>query len=111
MFEDATYGMHGQFTQAPVAVAGKQRSFALPHTLVRVHSRAVVTEDWLGHKRHGFSVPARYVLHDVLVPVERVGHFHQRQEAQVDFRLSGGGHLVVMLFHSQSDLFHHPHHF
>ena len=74
----------------------EQRLAALPQRLVRVHARAVVLEDRLGHERDRLAVLPGHVLDDVLVQHELVGHREQRVEAHVDLGLAGGAHLVVL---------------
>ena len=51
----------------------------------------------LGMKVDGLAMPARDVLDDVLVHHHFVGRLHQRVEPDIDFRLAGRGHFVVML--------------
>ena len=40
-----------------------------------------------------------------------VGHLHQRVEADVDLRLAGGGHLVVLALDLDAHRVHHQGHF
>ena len=51
----------------------EQRSAVLPETLVAVHARTVVAEEWLGHERRGATVLPRDVLDDVLEEHDLVG--------------------------------------
>ena len=51
-------------------------------------------------------MPARDVLDDVLVHHHLVGRAHQGVEPDIDFRLAGGGHFMVMLLHGDARLLH-----
>ena len=110
MLEDAGDVVHAERRHAAVAVTGEQRLLAFPDRLVDVHARAVVEEDGLRHERGGLAVLLGDVLDDVLVPLQRVGHLHQRQEPHVDLGLTGGGHLVVLLLHADADPLHRHDH-
>lgn len=88
----------GFLGQAGVLVAREQGLAALPKTGVHVHAGAVVAVQGLGHEGDGLAVFLGYVLDDVLVHHQLVGHFHQRREFHIDFALAGGGDFVVMRF-------------
>ena len=111
MCQNAGDVVHGELAHATVAVAREQGIAVSPDRLVGVHSRPVVAEDRLGHEGRGLAVSLGDVLHDVFVPLERIGHLHQRQEAQVDFGLSRGRHFVVMLLDPDADFLHGLDHF
>lgn len=48
-----------------------------------------------------------HVADDVLVEVHLVAGVHQRVEADVDLRLTGGGHLVVLALHLDAKILEH----
>jgi hypothetical protein len=96
VLEDAADVPAGGVGQAAVAgLVVEQRLAVLPERLVDVHAGAVVTEDRLGHERHGLVVVPGRVLDDVLELHHVVGGLEQRVEAVVDLRLTGGADLVV----------------
>ncbi len=63
-----------------------------------MHSRAVVTENWLWHKRDGFVMPFGDIAKDVFVILHESRHLLERCEADVDLGLSGSGHLMMLPF-------------
>ena len=77
---------------------------------MRVHARAVVAEDRLGHERHRLAVPVGHVPDDVLVGHHLVGHARQRVEAQVDLALAARGDLVVVEFARDAEPLQRQHH-
>ncbi len=97
MVKQPTDVVPGQLGQAAVAaLAVEQRLVALPEALVDVHARAVVLEQRLGHKRHGFAAGQGNIADDVLVQHQVVGGPQERAVPDVDFRLPRGPHLVVL---------------
>src|SRR5262249_61133129 len=68
----------------------------LPQALVRVHAGAVVLKNWLRHDRHRLAVPACYVLDDVLVDQNLIGHARGRGKSHIDFGLPRRSDLVVV---------------
>ena len=76
-----------------------------------MHAAAVVLEDRLGHERDCLAATPRYVLADVLVPHELIGHLQQRRIVHVDLALPRGGHLVMVRFDNDADLAHLVDHF
>jgi hypothetical protein len=67
-----------------------------------MHSGAVILEDRLGHERDRLTMTASHILDDVFVLHHVVGHLGKRIEAQVNLRLAGSSHFVVV------DLNGHP---
>ena len=110
MGQDAGNIVHGKFAHAAIAITGEERIAVLPDRLVGMHARAVVTKDWLGHKGRGFPVSLGHVLDNIFIPLQRIGHLDQGQEAQVDLCLASGGHLVVVLLNSNPNPLHHLNH-
>ena len=110
MGQDTGNIVHGKFAHAAIAITGEERVAVLPDRLVGMHARAVVAKDRLGHKSRGFPMFLGHVLDNIFIPLQGIGHLDQRQEAQVNLRLAGGGHLVVVLLNPNPDLLHHLHH-
>ena len=73
----------------------EQRLAVLPQRLVRVHARAVVAEQRLGHEGDGLAVLPRRVLDDVFEQQHVVGCCQQGVELVVDLGLAGRTDLVV----------------
>ena len=82
----------------------EERLAALPERLVRVHARAVVLEDRLGHEGEALAGLPGHVLEHVLERHQLVGHRQQRVEADADLALPAGGHLVVVQLRLDADL-------
>ncbi len=61
-----------------------------------VHARAVVSEDRLGHERHGLAVLVGDALDDVLEQHQPVGRVQQRAELHVDLGLTRTADLMVL---------------
>ena len=61
-----------------------------------VHTRAVIPNDRLGHKRCCFAVGMGHVVNAVLQNLYFVSLLHQGIEANADLALSRRAHLVVM---------------
>ena len=77
--------MQRHFAEAGITAAGKQRLFIFPEGKVRVHARAVVREDRLGHESGRLVVAMCDVLDDILVDHHLVRHGNQAVKLQVDF--------------------------
>ena len=92
--------------QARVAVAAKGVVATTGNGLVYVHTRAVVADQWLGHKGGRLAVSMGYVVHAVLEDLHLIGLAHQRIELDADLTLTGGAHFVVVYFDRQSHLLH-----
>ena len=71
-----------------------------------VHPGAVITYQRLGHKRRGFAVGVRYVVYAVLKDLHLVRLLNQRVEANPDFTLTSGAHLMVMNLDREPHLLH-----
>ena len=76
-----------------------------------MHAAAVVAKQGLGHEGHRLVVTLGDVLDDVLVHQQVVRHLHQVLEPQVDLRLPGGRHLVMLGLHVETAVDHGLHHF
>ncbi len=95
----------GDVRQAAVALLVVEEGLALePQRLVRVHARAVVTEEGLGHKGRDLAPLLGDVLDDVLELQDVVGRVHHRVEAVVDLLLAAGAHLVVRALEDEAGL-------
>src|SRR6266446_1764296 len=97
--ENARYGLHegsGERNSMRFALGLGEyigiRLAAFPQRLVRVHARAVVPEQGLGHEGHRLAVAEGDVLDDVLEPQQLVGGPGERIEADVDLGLPRGRH-------------------
>ncbi len=110
VLEDAADVVQRHLGESGIAVAGKEGLAVLPQRLVGVHAAAVVAEEGLGHEGRRLAVAPGDVLDDVLEPAELVGALHQGVEAEVDFGLAGGGHLVVLPLHLDAHCGQHQAH-
>src|SRR5215813_2648665 len=61
-----------------------------------MHSRAVISVEWLGHERGRFAVLICSIANNVLEDLKVVGSSHHGRVSKIDFALTGGGYLVVM---------------
>ena len=77
MLDQAADGVEAEVAQPGVAVAGEERFVALPERQVRVHARAVVAEERLGHEGRGLAGVAGDVADDVPRRHDLVGALHQ----------------------------------
>ncbi len=111
MFQNPTDGVEGRIRNAGIAVASKSGLAIFPDAQVGVHAGSVVLEQGLGHESHGVTVAGRHVFQDVFEPHQLVAHFQERLKAHVDFGLPRGGHLVVLAFDGDADLFQNQEHF
>ena len=75
----------------------------LPQRLVRVHTGAIVTCKWLGHKGCGLVESYRGVFDDVLESLDVIGRMQHGVEAVVDFLLSAGADLAVEALNLETD--------
>ena len=83
----------------------EERLAFLPQTLVRMHTRTIITEDWLGHERSRLTVLARRVLDNIFVEHHIVGGLCQRVKTNIDFRLSCRAHFMVLGLNGNADFF------
>src|SRR5262245_22489767 len=111
MLQDTANIVNGCLAEISITACFIENVFtALPHTLVNVHSRAIVLEKRLRHERGSLSVLARYVLHNVLVVHQVVGHFCEGVKAHVNLALTRRGYFVMMHLNANSNLLHRQDH-
>ena len=71
---------------------------------VRVHRRARVLLEWLGHERGAHAVAQCHLLDDVAEAHHVIRHGQRIREAQIDFLLAGGV-FVVRELHGDAHAF------
>ena len=94
VLDQAADGVDAQVRQARVSLAGQERLIVFPQGQVRVHSRAIVAEEGLGHEGRRLAVAASDVADDVLGRHDLVGTLDQRARDEVDLALARGGDLM-----------------
>src|SRR5215472_17005289 len=110
MLEQPTDIVTHQLARSSIAVAGKQRSFAFPDALMHMHSRAIVSEQRLGHERSGHAALMRDVLDHIFVDHYAVGHSSERSKPHVDLTLATRRNFMVMSLNRDADGFQNCHH-
>ena len=73
---------------------------------MHVHTVAVVTHQWLGHKGRRQAMGMGHIVNTVLVDLRLVRLGHQGVKTHTDLTLTGGAHLVVVYFHCQAHVCH-----
>ena len=110
VLDDATNVEQREFTQAGVAVSGKEVLAVFPDRLMHVHAGTAVADDGFGHEGRRFAVLVGDVVHDVLEDLGPVGPLNQGGEFGADLALAGAGGFVVMYFHRYAQRFQGQHH-
>src|SRR6266702_48837 len=97
MGQESTNVVAGQLRNTCIALAViEQRLLVLPQALMRMHTRAIVTEHRFRHECHSLAMLASYILGDIFVEHQAVCYLHQRVETHVDLSLSCGTNFMMM---------------
>src|SRR5690554_5839087 len=97
--------IESEFAEACVAIACEQVLATFPYGLVYVHTRTIVTEEWLRHERCRLAISVSCIQHHVFQNLRPVGAARQCIELRTDFALASGCHLMMVYFNRNTHLF------
>ncbi len=98
MLEDTANVVQGSFTQPTISVACKCVLTVFENRLMHVHTRAIITHDWLRHKGGGFAVHMSRIVNRVFKDLDFIGLTNQGVKNRTDFTLTTCCHFMVMHF-------------
>ncbi|RMN84403.1 hypothetical protein ALQ56_05747 [Pseudomonas syringae pv. papulans] len=105
VLDDAADEVQGGIGQTGIAFACEGVLAILGDGHVYVHTRTVVTVQWLGHESSGTAVSVGNVVYAVLEGLNFVSLLDQRVEFHADFVLASSCHFVVVNFHDLAHFF------